>query len=96
VDAQLDRQLDLAAVTGREADGVDVGLEAAEQRGVRVGLEAGRPEVRRQPHEQHVGGLAGRADRLRVGAAHGHERRVEDVPDRRVGVAVAARACPRG
>ncbi|MBS1219435.1 MAG: hypothetical protein H6R21_2568, partial [Proteobacteria bacterium] len=51
---ELDRQLDLPAVTGVEAGGLDVGLELAQDGRVRVGVEARCLEIGGQPHLQHI------------------------------------------
>ena len=55
----------------------------AQNRGVRVGIEARRFEVGRQPHLQHVDFFFRRTESLRVGAAQRHELRIEAVPHRR-------------
>ena len=87
VHPELHGELDLTA--GRiEANGIDILRQAPQQRGMRRRLEPRRLEVRRQPHLQHVDFLVGRAECLRIRAAQRHQRRIEGVPDRRVGVAV--------
>ena len=89
VHLELHRQVELLR-PGVEARRCDVRFQPAQDCGMRGRGEMRRLEVGGQAHLKHIHFFFRRAEGLRVGAAERHERRVEAVPDRGIGVAVPA------
>ena len=82
LDGELDRPASVIV-----SNGLDVGLQGAQNGRVLVRFEPGGPEVRREAHLKHIGLFLRRTEGLCVRAAKGDARRVERVPHGGIGIA---------